>query len=181
MNLTWLRRGAALSASIAAFGGVGLLSTGAAHAASVPAEGGNLLTSPTTVAQTLSPFSAAGKYRADDVCVYEALADNPHFTDPGVLQVHGYWEQLSGCSWVKANVTVTLQLLVGTTWKDEGSPGSGSYYPGGGRGKRATAQVTCANSNANDWRGFATADVPGSGGASSGPGPVVDDLGCGVG
>lgn len=109
-----------------------------------------------STAGVISPVFTAGG------CSYKQKADDPH-RSAGEVSVHGWWSKWSGTCPSKATVKVYLQAYgcaTTCTWVTVGS-GSGKYFQGGGKGKRATARQVCASSRVTGFRAVVDVDLPG--------------------
>jgi hypothetical protein len=94
---------------------------------------------------------------------YRQAVYNPHISG-GDTSIHGWWLNIAGTCPTHANVSVFLQAFwcgpFGCQWITVAS-GAGSFFPGGGSGRRANARLTCATNNLVGWRGFVDVDLPG--------------------
>lgn len=110
----------------------------------------------------VSPMLDSGTITAGG-CQYKQTVDDPHLTE-NEAGVHGAWKKVGGTCPSKANVDVYLQAFgcgsTGCTWVTL-DHGTGNFYAGGGRGKRATAKLACSSTRTVGWRGFVDVDLIG--------------------
>jgi hypothetical protein len=112
---------------------------------------------------SVSPMTESGVITVGS-CKYRQAIDDPHASG-GDTSIHGGWLRYSGTCPSKANVDISLQAYwcdpFGCGWITVAS-GSGDYYAGGGRGRRATARRGCSSTASSvGWRGFVDVDLNG--------------------
>ncbi len=102
-------------------------------------------------------------------CTYESKIDHPHLSssNPNHASVHGYWIKTGG-SCTTATVTTQLQAYLCSDpwghncgWTTVAKSIRSGVRPGGGSGKRATAQAPCVSNRNAHWRGVVDVDIDG--------------------
>lgn len=95
-------------------------------------------------------------------CRYQQANDNVHISS-GDVSTQGWWLHYSGTCPARANVDIHLQAV---RCSSSGSCGwvtvdtdSGDYAAGGGRGRRATARESCADSRTVGYRSFVDVEL----------------------
>lgn len=78
------------------------------------------------------------------VATFIVDGDDAHISRsaPATASAHGYWIKVTTKA-TRAVVTIWLQVKVGSKWKTVGSQKK-TVKSGGGKGRRATARMTCA-------------------------------------
>jgi hypothetical protein len=91
-------------------------------------------------------------------CTPYAAGDYAH-PSSGDVSAHGWWYQ-NNCPNTKATVTVGLQEYFSDgVWRDKGTVGSASVYPGGGSANRASARDTCVGVAFAGWRSYVIVSI----------------------
>lgn len=91
-------------------------------------------------------------------CTPYAAGDYAHLSS-GDVSAHGWWYQ-NNCPNTKATVTVGLQEYFSDgVWRDKGTVGSASVYPGGGSANRASARDTCVGVVFAGWRSYVIVSI----------------------
>lgn len=108
-----------------------------------------------------SDWITAGK------CIYMQVVDDVHMPSDYVSN-HGWWNRKTGSTCPqKATVTMYLEAwacsdVSGCEWVNPIAQQTEDVLPYGGRGKRATAQVKCANHDQEvGFRGYVDVDLDG--------------------
>lgn len=122
-------------------------------------------------AASVSPHSRAAPATS---CSPGANGDDVHISSSGppTASGHGWWTR-GNCTAAKAQVSIVLEEYLNGGWRERGQGGQGSYVPGPGSGKRATARAVCLNTHRMSWRSQVSVSVEGESGTASHTTPSV--------
>lgn len=95
------------------------------------------------------------------VCVAWARGDLTHLSG-GDVSGHGWWTKGTCADATKALVTIHLQQLWDDgVWRNAGTKGQDTVWPGGGSANRATARAACLTRVTTGWRSIVDVDLVG--------------------
>jgi hypothetical protein len=111
---------------------------------------------------TATPASPGAAANAIPPNGYGTRGDYVHYSG-AEISAHGWWVNNSLPAGTLAKVCVKLQVYVGGSfgWVNVTNWSCGTYAPGGGAGKRATARMPCTGSTTWQFRSNVDVDIIG--------------------